>query len=126
MGNIRIGLALHYGRNEQRSHVTLIENSAPPRCSGGGIGGGAEILTSDCDMLKKRAGSGLEFFLAFQVSALLSLTLEMNNASKRHMYNTAISFLMRARRRWGTFDQKLPRLTEIRDLVTREKLDGIP
>ena len=64
----------------------------------GGIGGGAEILTSDCDMLKKRAGSGLEFFRAFQVSALLSIPLEMNNASKRHMYNTAISLLMRARR----------------------------
>ena len=108
MGNIRIGFALHYGRNEQRSHVKLIENSAPPRCSGGGIGGGAEILTSDCDMLKKRAGSGLEFFRAFQVSALLSITLEMNNASKRHMYNTAISFLMRARRRWGDFHKIAP------------------
>ena len=65
-------------------------------------------------------------FWAIYASALLSVTVEMNNASKRHMYNTAISFLMRARRRWGTFDQKLPRLTEIRDLVTREKLDGIP
>ena len=55
------------GRNEQRSHVAHTLNGAPSMLRGV-IGGGAEISTLDRDMLKKRAGSGLEIFRAFQAS----------------------------------------------------------